>query len=103
MTKQDVVRQVTARTGGDPPTSRLIIESFFKIVKSALTEGEPVYVRKFGSFMLKRRAAKVGRNIHQNTAMTLAAHMIPLFKPSAEFADQIRAQVVPAIPGKAAL
>lgn len=95
MRKQDVIRQIIDRTGSDPFTSRLVMESFFELVKSALTEGEPIYIRKFGSFTLKQRAQKVGRNISQNTAMTLAAYTVPYFKPSAEFADQVRAQEVP--------
>ena len=101
MTKQDVIRRITEKTGLDPLTTRLITEAFFEVVRESLTAGEPIYVRKFGSFMLKRRAAKVGRDIRQNTAMSLAAYTVPYFKPSPEFADQIRAQDRPANPEKA--
>lgn len=100
MTKQAVIRQVSERTGLEPPLSRVVLESFFDVVKSALIQGEPIYIRKFGSFVLKRRAQKVGRHIGQNTAMTLAAYTIPYFKPSAEFAQQVRAQEVPTKLGK---
>ncbi|WP_020605865.1 HU family DNA-binding protein [Spirosoma spitsbergense] len=92
MTKQDVINQVSERTGLDSLTSRSIIESFFEVVKESLTEGEPIYIRTFGSFILKRRAPKVGRNINQNTAVTIAAHVVPSFKPSRDFTDQVRAQ-----------
>lgn len=95
MTKQDVVNQVRERTGIDPETSRSVIESFFEVVKEGLTNGEPIYIRTFGSFILKQRASKVGRNISQNTAVQIAAHVIPSFKPSREFVEQVRAQEVP--------
>jgi DNA-binding protein HU-beta len=90
MTKQDVINRVTKQTGLDPEASRSIIESFIEVVKSALIEGEPIYVRTFGSFILKPRARKVARNISQNTALIVEAHTIPVFKPSAEFTQQVR-------------
>ena len=95
MTKQDVINQVSDKTGLDTLTSRFIIESFFEVVKDALTEGEPIYIRTFGSFILKHRASKIGRNISQNTAVKIAAHVVPSFKPSPEFIDQVRAQEIP--------
>ncbi|MBC3789142.1 HU family DNA-binding protein [Spirosoma utsteinense] len=95
MTKQDVINQVSAKTGLDSLTSRSVIESFFEVVKEALIDGEPIYVRTFGSFILKQRASKIARNISQNTAVKIAAHTIPSFKPSREFTDQVRAQEIP--------
>jgi DNA-binding protein HU-beta len=94
MTKQDVFDQVSEKTGLDPLTSRAIIESFFEVVKDGLTEGKPIYIRTFGSFILKGRAQKVARNISQNTAVTVAAHVVPSFKPSRDFTDQVRTQGV---------
>lgn len=94
MTKQDVINQVSEKTGLDSLTSRSVIESFFEVVKDALTEGEPIYIRTFGSFIPKQRAAKIARNISQNTAVRIAAHVIPSFKASREFADQVRAREV---------
>ncbi|RYC66221.1 HU family DNA-binding protein [Spirosoma sordidisoli] len=94
MTKQDVINQVSEKTGLDTLTSRSVIESFFSVVKDALTEGEPIYIRTFGSFILKKRAAKLARNISQNTAVRIAAHVIPSFKASRAFTDQVRAQEV---------
>lgn len=61
------------------------LETFFKEVKSSLTEGEPVFVRGFGSFILKKRAAKIGRNIKKNVAVEIPEHFIPAFKPAKEF------------------
>ncbi len=92
MTKQDAINQVSKRTGLDMPTSRAITEAFFEVVKESLTAGEPIYIRTFGSFILKERAQKVGRNISQNTALTIAAHTIPAFKPSLEFTNQVKGQ-----------
>ena len=94
MTKQDVFNQVSDKTGLDPLTSRFIIESFFEVVKDALTEGKPIYIRTFGSFFLKHRASKMGRNIGQNTALRIAARVIPSFKASREFINQVRTQDV---------
>lgn len=94
MTKQDVFSQVSKRTGLDPLISRSVLESFFEVVKDALIDGEPIYVRQFGSFTLKQRAQKKARNINQNTTVVIAAHAIPYFKPSGEFTDQVRAQEV---------
>ena len=101
MTKQDVFNQISEQTGLDLLTSRSVVESFFEVVKESLIEGEPVYIRTFGSFIVKRRAAKVGRNISQNTAVTIAAHVSPYFRPSIEFTNQVRQQEVASSPKKA--
>lgn len=94
MTKQDVISQITEQTGLDPQLSRSIIEAYFELVKRAVSQGETVYVRTFGTFGPKQRAAKLARNIAQNTALRIEAHTIPYFKPSAEFFIQVRAQNV---------
>lgn len=94
MTKQDVINQVSDKTGLDSLTSRSVIESFFEVVKDALTEGEPIYIRTFGSFILKQRASKIARNISQNTAVRIAAYVVPSFKPSLEFTNQVRARKI---------
>ncbi len=94
MTKQDVITQVSERTGLGELTSRSVIESFFAVVKDALIDGEPIYIRTFGSFLVKQRASKIARNISQNTAVRIAAHVIPTFKASREFANQVRVQDV---------
>jgi DNA-binding protein HU-beta len=94
MTKQDVINQVSQQTGLDPLTSRSVIESFFEVIKDALIAGKPIYIRTFGSFIVKQRAAKLARNISQNTAVRIAAHVSPSFKASREFADQVRAREV---------
>lgn len=92
MTKHDVISQISQRTGQDPLTSRAIVESFFEVVKHRLATGESIYVRGFGSFVPTPRAAKIARNIHQNTAHAIEAHVFPTFKASAEFKEQVRTQ-----------
>ncbi|AUD07073.1 HU family DNA-binding protein [Spirosoma pollinicola] len=96
MTKQDVINQVSEKTGVDPLLTRSVIESFFTVVKESLVEGEPIYIRTFGSFILKQRAQKTARNISQNTAVTIPTQIIPSFKPGSEFTNQVRAQPMPA-------
>ena len=101
MTKQDLIRQVADRTGIDPFLTRSVIESFFEVTKASLREGEPIYIRTFGSFQVKLRAAKIGRNISQNIAVKIEAHVVPSFKPSLEFIDQVRARERPVATKKA--
>lgn len=93
MTKQDVLHQISEQTGLNSQVSRLILEAYFEVVKAAVSQGETVYIRTFGSFGPKRRAAKVARNITQNTALRVEAHTVPSFKPSPEFFDQVRTQM----------
>lgn len=94
MTKQDVIGQIYQRTGQDPLISRTVLEAFFRVVKQELSAGESIYVRGFGSFVPAQRAAKVGRNIGQKTSHPIAAHILPVFNPSAEFKEQVRARPV---------
>lgn len=94
MTKQDVIERICQRTGQDPLTSRSVLEAFFGVVKQELSAGESIYVRGFGSFAPVQRGAKVGRNISQKTSHPIAAHILPVFKPSAEFKEQVRARPV---------
>lgn len=94
MTKQDVIDQIVQRTGQDTLTSRSILESFFEVVKHQLTAGESIHVRGFGSFTPVHRAAKMARDIGQNTSHPIEAHVVPVFKPSAEFKEQVRARPV---------
>src|SRR5690606_3392222 len=66
------------------------LEAFFKEVKTSLVEGEPVYVRGFGSFVLKKRAAKIGRDIKKNVAVEIPEHYIPAFRPAREFIQAVK-------------
>lgn len=90
MTKQDVIHRISRQTGIDPALGRAILDAFFDVVKSAVVQGDTVYVRTFGSFKPRQRAAKTARNITQNTAMLLEPQTKPYFKPSLEFINQVR-------------
>lgn len=93
MTKADVIARISEKTGIDKADVAQSVESFFTVVKDALTEGEPVYVRGFGSFVNKKRAKKVARNISKNTTMEIPEHFIPSFKPAREFTDAVKTSV----------
>lgn len=85
MRKADIVARIADKTGIPKVDVLVTLETFFKEVKTSLTEGEAVYVRGFGSFIVKKRAAKIGRNIKKNVAVEIPEHFIPAFKPAKEF------------------
>ena len=91
MTKQDIVSKISKQTGIDKTTALTVVESFMEQVKVALSEDNNVYLRGFGSFILKKRAKKTARNITQNTTMIIPEHNIPAFKPAKVFFDAVRA------------
>ena len=89
MTKSELAKKISNTTGVDYATSLSVVEAFMFEVKSALEKGEPVYLRGFGSFILKHRAAKTARNISKNTTVVVPEHDIPSFKPAKEFVKAI--------------
>lgn len=93
MTKADIVNKVSENTGIEKVTVQKAVEAFMETVKASLTEGSNVYLRGFGSFIIKDRAAKTARNISKNTTMIIPAHSIPSFKPANEFVAQVKKQV----------
>lgn len=90
MTKADIINRIAEKTGVPKVDVLVTMEAFFKEVKATLEQGDAVHVRGFGSFLLKRRAAKTARNIRQNTAVQIPEHTIPAFKPSVEFMELVR-------------
>ena len=90
MTKADIVSDIQQKTGIDKATILTTVEAFMASVKGSLAEGENVYLRGFGSFIIKKRAEKVARNISKNTTITIPAHNIPAFKPAKSFASKIK-------------
>lgn len=90
MTKADLIRQISINTGFDKKAITVIVESFMEDVKASLSAGENVYLRGFGSFILKTRRAKVARNISKSTSVDVPEHNIPMFKAAAEFKDAVR-------------
>ena len=90
MTKADIVSEIAKKTGVEKTQIQTIVEAFMEEVKGSLEKEENVYLRGFGSFIIKKRAQKVARNISKNTTITIPAHNIPAFKPAKSFASKIK-------------
>lgn len=90
MTKADIVKEIVAETGVESSVALAVVESFMKNVKKNMIAGEEVFLRGFGSFILKQRAEKTARNISKNTTIIIPAHKIPAFKPAKSFANEIK-------------
>lgn len=90
MRKADLINQISDKTGLPKVDVLVTLETMFKAVKTSLAEGENIYIRGFGSFITKKRAAKIGRNIKKNVAVEIPAHFIPAFKPAKEFMLEIK-------------
>lgn len=90
MTKADIVSNIAKQTGAEKVLVQEIVEAFMENVKGSLIENEPVYLRGFGSFIIKKRAQKVARNISKGTTLTIPAHNIPAFKPAKSFACKVK-------------
>jgi DNA-binding protein HU-beta len=90
MTKAEIIQEISLKTGVEKNQVQEVVESFFKVVRNNMTEGRNVYFRGFGSFIIKRRAKKIARNISQNSAMVIDEHFIPSFKPDKTFVDKIK-------------
>ncbi len=90
MTKAEVISEISQKTGIEKADVLTTVEAFFKVVKDSMTEGNNIYVRGFGSFVNKKRARKVARNISKNTSLIIEEHYIPSFKPSKTFVAKIK-------------
>lgn len=90
MTKAEIVNEVAKSTGIEKVQVQSVIEEFTKVVKDSIIAGEPVYLRGFGSFIVKHRAEKAARNITKKMTMTLPAHNIPAFKPAKVFVNAVK-------------
>ena len=90
MTKADIVNEIAKNTGVDKASVLATVESFMEVVKDSLASNENVYLRGFGSFIVKKRAKKVARNISKNTTITIPEHNIPAFKPAKSFAAKVK-------------
>ena len=90
MTKADVINEIAEKTGIDRLDVQASVEAFFSVVKTSMADGENIYVRGFGSFINKKRAKKIARNISKNTAIIIDEHYIPSFKPSKVFVQKIK-------------
>ena len=90
MTKAEIVVQISNATGIEKGAVQQVVESFMEVVKASMAKGDNVYLRGFGSFIIKTRAEKTGRNISQNIAITIPAHNIPAFKPAKTFMNAVK-------------
>src|SRR5699024_8879846 len=93
MTKAEIVSNISDKLGMEKNEIQAVIESFMTEVKDSLVSNENVYLRGFGSFIVKRRAEKTGRNISKNTTIKIPAHNIPAFKPAKVFVEGVKANV----------
>jgi len=90
MTKAELVAEISTKTGIEKTIALQTVEATMKIIKNTMTEGENVYLRGFGSFIVKKRAEKLGRIISKNTTIVIPAHNIPAFKPAKTFANKVK-------------
>lgn len=90
MTKAEIVTEISRNTGLDKTTVLSTVEKFMEVVKESMANGENVYLRGFGSFIIKNRKEKIGRNITKNTAIKIEARKIPAFKPSNVFKGVVK-------------
>jgi DNA-binding protein HU-beta len=90
MTKADVISEIAEKTGIDKSDVTATVESFFVVVKNSMADGNDIFIRGFGSFINKKKARKIGRNISKNTAVIIEEHFAPKFKPAREFIEKIK-------------
>lgn len=90
MTKADIVSEIAKTTGIDRTNVLETIEKFMEVVKDSLINGENVYLRGFGSFIIKTRSEKTARNISKNTTIIIPEHKIPAFKPAKSFVEEVK-------------
>ena len=90
MRKSDLINNISDKTGIPKVDVLVTVESLIKEIKTNIAKGENIYIRGFGSFITKKRAAKIGRNIKKNVAVHIPEHYIPAFKPSKEFVNEVK-------------
>jgi DNA-binding protein HU-beta len=90
MTKAELVNQISESTGVEKVAVLATVEAFMKAIKDSVAKGDNVYLRGFGSFVVKKRAEKKGRNITKNTTIVIPEHSIPAFKPAKVFTSQVK-------------
>ena len=92
MTKADLISEITEKTGVEKIAVQATVESLMTSIIDAMESGENVYLRGFGSFVIKKRAEKTGRNISKNTTIIIPEHFVPAFKPAKVFVDKIKSE-----------
>jgi DNA-binding protein HU-beta len=90
MTKAEVISKIIEETGIDRSEVSAAIESLLEVIKDSMADGNEIFIRGFGSFIIKKRARKTARHIRKDTAMIVPEHYIPQFRPSPEFVEKIK-------------
>lgn len=98
MTKADIINEISEKTGIEKMAVQATVEAFMKTIRNAMVDGKNVYLRGFGTFVVKKRAEKIGRNISKNTTVVIPAHYIPAFKAAKTFSDRVKRNVKTAEP-----
>lgn len=93
MTKADIVAQIADKTGMEKVNVLATVEAFMDAIRTNMENGKNVYLRGFGSFIVKKRAEKTARNISKNTTLIIPAHNIPAFRPAQSFANKVKKKV----------
>ena len=93
MTKAELVSTISNKLGTEKNETQKVVEAFMQEIRTSMYNGDNVYLRGFGSFVIKTRAAKTGRNISKSTAIEIPAHNIPAFKPSKTFVEKVKTKV----------
>ncbi|MBR3568796.1 MAG: integration host factor subunit beta [Salinivirgaceae bacterium] len=93
MTKADIVSEIAKNTGIEKVATLKIVEAMMDSIKNSIEKGDNVYLRGFGSFIIKKRAKKTARNITKNTSLVIPEHFIPAFKPAKTFMVKVRDNV----------
>ncbi len=93
MTKADIVNEISKSTGIEKVTVQKTVEALMEAVKDSLISNKNVYLRGFGSFIVKKRAKKTARNISKNTTIIIPEHFIPAFKPAKSFVNKVKSNV----------
>lgn len=90
MTKAEIVCEIAAKTGLEKQVVLTVVEGMMDTIKTSMINGNEVFLRGFGSFIIKHRAEKTARNISKNTTIIIPAHNIPAFKPAKEFMEKVK-------------
>ncbi|MDR0667883.1 MAG: integration host factor subunit beta [Prevotellaceae bacterium] len=93
MTKADIINEIAKSTGIEKVSVQKTVETFMEVVKNSLASNKNVYLRGFGSFIVKKRAKKTARNISKNTTLVIPEHNIPAFKPAKVFSNRVKTNV----------
>lgn len=93
MTKADIVNEVSKKTNVEKVIVQKVLETSMEAIKKSMKEGNDVYLRGFGSFVVKKRAKKTARNIKQNTTIVIPEHNVPTFKPAKTFVNGVKNNV----------